>query len=66
MNKYYPNYQKAKQNDFVFLKPHLSTANKNAQWLRERMKEEGVSITDNNPWSDVDLLVGELIGINLS
>ena len=30
------------------------------------MKEEGVSITDNNPWSDVDLLVGELIGLNLS
>lgn len=66
LNKYYPNYQKAKQNDFAFLKPPLSTANKNAQWLRERMKEEGVSITDSNPWTDVDLLVGELIGINLS
>lgn len=63
LDKYYPKYKKAKQNDFAFLKPNLSAANKNAQWLRGQLSQEGRSITDNNPWTDVDLLVEELIGV---
>ncbi|MFK7945999.1 MAG: RloB family protein [Saprospiraceae bacterium] len=60
LKKHYPNYQKAKQNDFVNLKPNLQKAIENAKWLRKRMNDEEMHITDYNPWTDVDLLIKDL------
>lgn len=60
LKKYYPNYQKAKQNDFLNLKPNLSEAMENASWLRKRMEDDDTHITDYNPWTDVDLLMTDL------
>lgn len=62
LRTYYPDYEKAKQNDFANLKPHLATAIDNANWLRIQMQQELKTITDYNPWTDVDVLVVELIG----
>ncbi|GJM35648.1 MAG: hypothetical protein DHS20C18_46490 [Saprospiraceae bacterium] len=61
LQDHYPNYEKAKQNDFAKLKPHLSEAFKNAVWLRSEKFDEKKAITDHNPWTDVDVLVEELI-----
>lgn len=60
LKKHYPNYEKAKQNDFLNLKSHLQTAFKNIEWLTKQQDKEK-HITDLNPWTDVDKLVNELI-----
>lgn len=60
LKKYYPNYQKAKQNDFVNLKPNFQKAIENAKWLRKRINDDEMHITDYNPWTDVDLLIKDL------
>lgn len=57
LKKHYPNYQKARQNDFANLKGFLGEAIKNAKWLRSRVSGYGKHITDSNPWTDVDLLI---------
>ena len=59
---HYPTYQKAKQNDFSFLKDRLPEAMTNAKWLRSQLTEPVKHVTDCNPWTDVDILVEELIG----
>lgn len=64
LRNHYPNYEKAKQNDFAILKPKLSDALENAVWLRAQVKEDDKTITDHNPWTDVDVLVKELIESN--
>lgn len=61
LKKYYPTYDKAKQNDFANLKSSLQIAFANAKWLRQQMKSLG-GVTSCNPWTDVDLLVKELTG----
>lgn len=62
LRKHYPNYEKAKQNDFAILKPQLADGINNAVWLRNQMLDESKNVTDHNPWTDVDVLVVELIG----
>lgn len=57
LKKHYPNYQKAKQNDFANLKQFLEGAMINAKWLRGRVEDYKKHITDYNPWTDVDLLI---------
>lgn len=57
LKKYYPSYQKAKQNDFLNLKPHLAKAMANASWLKKRIERDAAHITDSNPWTDVDSLI---------
>ena len=57
LKKHYPNYQKAKQNDFANLKEDLDKAMNNADWQRKQINDRGQHITDNNPWTDVDKLI---------
>jgi hypothetical protein len=57
LKKCYPNYEKAKQNDFENLKDNLENAMNNAAWQRTQMEDEGQHITENNPWTDVDKLM---------
>lgn len=64
LKKHYPGYEKAKQNDFANLKENLPAALKNAKWLRNQAKKEEESIPHHNPWTDVDVLVLELIEKN--
>lgn len=64
LKNYYPNYAKAKQNDFLFLKNRLDEAINNAQWLRNNKKKIDVHISDQNPWTDVDKLVLYLLHLN--
>lgn len=59
LKKYYPNYTKAKQNDFENLKDKLPIALKNAAWLQKQIGEDN-EMTDRNPWTDVDILVRQL------
>lgn len=61
LKKYYPNYEKARNNDFTFLKHKLEKAFPNAEWLRKQLGDEDLHITDQNPWTDVDILVKKLI-----
>lgn len=61
LRKHYPPYEKAKQNDFANLKSSLQIAFANAKWLREQV-ESPESVTNCNPWTNVDLLVKELTG----
>ena len=66
LKKHYPNYEKGKQNDFNLLKPFLEKANANAIWSRGQMEEQllqGTFLIDLNPYTDVDLLVGFLVGL---
>lgn len=58
--KYFPNYQKAKQNDFAYLKDKLDQALENISWLKKHQPEEA-HITDRNPWCDVDVLIRQLL-----
>ena len=57
--RHYPNYQKAKQNDFKNLKQKLPAAFMNAEWLRKQIDKP--VITNSNPWTDVDILVKMMI-----
>lgn len=63
LKKEYLNYVKAKQNDFANLKGNLEIAFENVLWLRKQSVMEEKHITDLNPWTDVDVLVRELIEI---
>lgn len=63
LKKEYLNYEKAKQNDFANLKSNLENAFENIVWLRKQSEIDGKHITDQNPWTDVDVLVQELIKI---
>ncbi|NJN77419.1 MAG: RloB domain-containing protein [Saprospiraceae bacterium] len=60
LKKHYPNYQKAKQNDFFNLKQNLPEAMENAEWLRKQMENDETDTTNYNPWTDVDLLINNL------
>ncbi|MCB0654277.1 MAG: RloB domain-containing protein [Saprospiraceae bacterium] len=60
LKKYYPEYKKASNNDFAFLKKYLQTAFKNAEWLRIQ-NSASPHPTDRTMWVDVDILVLELI-----
>lgn len=60
LRKHSPGYQKAKQNDFSYLKGKLSSGLKNAAWLRKQRTDTEIHPTDQNPWTDVDILVIEL------
>ena len=61
LKRHYPNYEKAKQNDFASLKDKLEAAFQNAEWLRNQIETENTHVTNLNPWTDVDVLVGQLI-----
>lgn len=61
LRKYYPDYEKAKQNDFFNLKENLDNALENAEWLRQLVLDEFQHPADHNPWTEVDKLVLELI-----
>lgn len=61
LRKHYASYEKAKQNDFAMLKSKLPAAFANARWLRMQ-GESSKDVTNCNPWTDVDVLVEELIG----
>jgi hypothetical protein len=65
LKEHYPTYEKAKQNDFAILKPNLSQAIENADWLRNQVSDEEKAITDHNPWTDVDVLVSKMIDGNI-
>lgn len=60
LKKYYPNYQKAKQNDFEYLKHKLKKAMRNAIWQRKQVEDEKQHLTNYNPWTDVDVLIAYL------
>ena len=62
--KFYSAYKKAQSNHFAFLKNRLSVAFTNAEWLRNIKTAENRSITDQNPWIDVDILVAKMISGN--
>lgn len=57
LKKYYPNYEKTKQNDFENLKENLDKAINHADWQRKQIEDEGQHLTANNPWTDVDKLI---------
>jgi hypothetical protein len=59
--KHYPGYQKARQNGFAYLKGKLQQALENAAWLKDHLAVPEKHTTNFNPWTDVDLLVRELI-----
>lgn len=61
LRKHYSGYEKARQNDFVKLKDKLEEGIQNAVWLRQQMQAEDRHTTDFAAWTDVDLLVMELI-----
>lgn len=61
LRKHYASYEKAKQNDFTMLISKLPVAFVNARWLRMQ-NEPSKNMVDCNPWTDVDVLVEELIG----
>jgi RloB-like protein len=64
LRKFFPEYQKAGQNDFVLLKDRLPDACNNAAWLKVQTKhfiEEGKHLTELNPFTDVDQLVRFLV-----
>ena len=61
LDKHYPGYQKARQNDFTYLKQNLPQALRNAAWLRDQMMPFERPTTDRNPWTDIDQLVLDLI-----
>ena len=61
LRKYYANYEKANQNDFDNLKQRLETGMENAEWLRSQKSSPHQHLTDCNPWTDVDVLVKELL-----
>ena len=61
LTKHYPGYQKARQNDFAYLKGKLPQALSNAAWLKDQVAAAEKHTTNCNPWTDVDLLVLELI-----
>lgn len=63
LKKHYPVYEKARQNDFVYLKDKLQNAFNNSIWLRNQHQEK-THITDQTVWTDVDLLVTNLINQN--
>ena len=63
LKKYYPNYAKAKRNDFLILKERLPNAIINAQWLRKEISKNQKFIYDQNPWTDIDILVNKLINL---
>lgn len=60
LRKHLPQYEKARQNDFALLKPHLATAYDHAIWLRTRQDEWDRHLTDHPAWTDVDILVRRL------
>jgi len=62
--KFYPTYQKGQANDFAFLKNNLVKAFTNANWLRTIKLQENSLVYDQNPWTDVDILVEKLINGN--
>lgn len=64
LRKYYNGYEKARQNDFAYLKDKLETARANALWLRTYLQEEEKHVTDRDAWTDVDELVWELLHPN--
>jgi hypothetical protein len=63
LNSHYPGYQKARQNDFRYLKDRLQQALDHARWLKGPADAGRKHITDCNPWTDVDDLIRELIDI---
>ncbi len=66
LQKHFPDYQKAKQNDFENLKDKLEIAYKNTAWLRDNLEDKTLHITEQNPYTDVDVLVQNLIDIGES
>ncbi|MBL7792782.1 MAG: RloB domain-containing protein, partial [Saprospiraceae bacterium] len=58
--KYYPNYHKAKQNDFANLKDKLDLAFENVNWLKKQFPGNN-HLTDYNPWTDIDILIRQLL-----
>lgn len=66
LKKYFPEYEKAKQNDFAILKEKLDVAFENTTWLRDQKNDNNIPITDRNPWTDVDTLVDYLLTLNKS
>jgi hypothetical protein len=61
LSKHYPGYQKARQNDFTYLKINLQQAIRNAAWLRNQFTAFEKHPTDRNPWTNIDQLVLDLI-----
>lgn len=62
--KFFPEYQKARQNDFILLKNKLPDAHTNTGWLKAQMQhllDEGNHLTELNPFTDVDDLVSFLM-----
>jgi len=66
LQKHFPDYQKARQNDFELLKNKLNIAYKNTAWLRNNLEDKTLHITQQNPYTDVDILVQNLIDIGES
>lgn len=66
LQKYFPEYKKAQQNDFKLLKDKLETAYKNTKWLRDNLEDKNLHVTEQNPYTDVDILVQNLIDIGES
>ncbi len=68
LQKHYPDYKKAAQNDYVLLKNKLETAFENTVWLKKQMQhniKEGKHITELNPYTDVDDLVKFLFSFSI-
>ncbi len=66
LRKFFPEYEKVRQNDFARLKDNLSDAFINTGWLKSQMSHflnEGYHLTDLNPHTDVDDLVSLLISM---
>jgi len=63
LKKYYKDYEKAKKNDYQELKSKIETAKANAVWLRKKVDEiqSERHITDKNPWTEIDVLIKDLI-----
>ena len=66
LQKHLPQYEKARQNDFALLKPHLATAYDHAIWLRTHQDEWGRHPTDQSAWTNIDILVRRLTEVKAS
>lgn len=63
LKRHYPDYEKAKRNDFENLKDDLKTAISNAEKMRNNNPSALMHTTDRNPWVNVDLLVKRLTNL---
>ncbi|GAB4423000.1 MAG: RloB family protein [Bacteroidia bacterium] len=60
LRRHIPHYEKARQNDFAYLKLHLAAACDRAVWLRSQTAVPDAHTTDQTAWTDVDILVQHL------